>query len=395
MEVKRRTSIRTLLIYVLPAAMDLVSGLVLFVATVRASEMGGEALRAASVLTVWSLVYVTSCPVVGRFVKPGNAAGLVLGGILVLAVACGSLAYAAAYVPMLLLVAATALGAALFFPPFQIFMKDVGAADGRSLAASTGLYTFFWSAGYACGPLVSGLLMQRGASNGQGWRVSYLLGAGLCILLSVGFLLMRRAGSRSAVAAPVPPVSSDAPTGRRDFAWLGWIVAGVGLVGYSMIRSVFPARALNVLHLAEGNVGAILFVVSLSQALTGLAMTKSRAWMYRPLPLVAFSIAGLAGILCFGFASSLLLLLGGSVLFGVYTGFFYFFLVYHALVHPTKAGHYVALNESVVGIAGVAAPLAAGLAIDTLGSRSPYLAAGVLIVAVIVFQTWALRRRGG
>jgi MFS family permease len=115
--------------------------------------------------------------------------------------------------------------------------------------------------------------------------------------------------------------------------------------------------------------------------------------MYRALPVAGFSLSGLAGILCFAFGGSLPLLLAGAVSFGLYAGFFYFFLVYHALAHPTKAGRYVAINESVVGIVGVLAPLAGGFAVDAIGSTSPYLAAALFIVAVIVFQTWALRRR--
>ena len=395
MDAARPTNRRAILIYVFPAAVDLVIGLVLFVATVRAVRMGGETLRSAAVLTVWSLVYVIACPVVGRFAKPANASRLVLAGISMLAVFCALLAFAPGFVPMLLLVGGVGVAAALFFPPFQVFMKDYDAAGGKSLASSTGLYTFAWSAGFATGPLASGFLMQLGGA--QGWRLAFLLGAGVCILLTIILLgLNRRRGSQP-VPSHTDAIAADTTYATKpDLAWLGWIVAGVGFIALSMIRSVFPARAVGVLYFAEGSVGMLFFTISMTQALVGLAMTRSRTWMYRPLPLVGFALAGVAGTLCFGVGERLPLLLAGAVLFGIYSGSFFFFVVFHALVHPSKAGHYVAVNESIVGIMGVLAPLAAASAADMLGYRVPFFAACGLVIAVTAFQAWVLgRRRAG
>ena len=115
--------------------------------------------------------------------------------------------------------------------------------------------------------------------------------------------------------------------------------------------------------------------------------------MYRPLPLAVFLLAGLSGIVCFGVGERVPLLLLGAILFGVFSGSLYFFMVFHALVHPSRAGQYVAVNESIVGIAGVLAPLSAGIGVDTLGYQSPYIASAGLLIAVMAFQAWALSRR--
>jgi MFS family permease len=388
---------RAILIYVLPAAVDLVLGIVLFVATLRAAQMGGETLRSAAVLTVWSLAYVVAVPIVGRIVKPANASRFVMGGICMFAAACGLLALVSSFVLMLILVGAIGVAAALFFPPFQVFMKDVDAAGGRSLAASTGLYTFAWSAGYACGPLVSGFLMQLGGA--QGWRLAYILGAGVCVLLTIVLVRLdrSRAHKPSASVSDPDPVAVDTTyAAKLDLAWLGWIAAGAGLIAVSMIRSIFPARALGVLRFPEGSVGALFFTLSATQALAGLALARSRTWMYRPLPVAGFALVGLAGILCFGLGSTLPVLLAGAVLAGVYIGSFYFFLVFHALVHPSRAARHVSVNELVVGATGFLAPLAAGSAADLYGFRVPFLAACGLILAVTVFQAWVLgRKRAG
>jgi MFS family permease len=77
--------------------------------------------------------------------------------------------------------------------------------------------------------------------------------------------------------------------------------------------------------------------------------------------------------------------LGGAMLFGTYTGAFCFYMVFHSLVHPERAGRYVAVNEALVGITGFLAPLAGGLMADAWGFRWPYLcAAGLMLVATAV-----------
>jgi DHA1 family quinolone resistance protein-like MFS transporter len=380
---------RALLIYVLPATVDLVLSLLLFVGTVRAAQMGGGALQAAAVLTTFSLVYVVSCPLVGRIVTPANASRLTLAGVVLLAVVCGLLAFTAAFVPMLVLVGASGIAAALFFPPFQTFMKDVDSVGGRSVAWSTGIYTFSWSLGYACGPLVSGFLMQRVG----GWRLAFSLGAFLCVMLASVLLTVNRHRA-SAASGTAPAAAGDqAYTALPDLAWLAWTVSASGFLAIAVVRSIFPALALDSLHFTEGKVGTIFFVLSAAQALVGLALARSRTWMYRALPVAAMSLAGVVGILCFGVGRDPRLIMAGAVLFGGASGGFYFFVVFHALVHPSRAGIYVAINESVVGISGVLAPLAAGAAADAMGYKVPFVAAAALMIVVMVVPAVTLPRR--
>ena len=109
-----------------------------------------------------------------------------------------------------------------------------------------------------------------------------------------------------------------------DLAWLGWIGGGVGMILITFVRAVFPVRAEAVLHLAQSTQGVIFFLVSLSQALTGLVLCRSRYWMYRPLAISAFGLLGVLGLLVFGFGEATLALVAGAVLFGVYSGSFFF-----------------------------------------------------------------------
>lgn len=387
------------LIYILPALMDMALSLVLFVGTLRAVKLGGDATRAASVLAVWSIVYVVSCPLIGRLVTPGNARRMIMTACGIFALASGLLAAAAGFAAMLALVGVCGVAAALFFPPFQVFMKEVDTAGGRSVAYSTGLYTFAWSTGFACGPFVAGFLMQLGdpaavGGEGPGWRYAFLFGSGVCLLMAavLAGVFRGQAGRPAAASETATAAAGTLYEAMPDLAWLGWVGAAAGFAALSMVRAIFPVRAMGVLQLTAGALGLIFFTLSMTQALLGLALMRSRFWMYRARPVAAFAAAGLAGILCFGFGCRLPVFFAGAALFGLYSGAFCFYMVFHALVHPKRAGHYVAVNESLVGITGFVAPLAGGALADAHGLRFPYLAAAGLTLAAASVQVWIHRR---
>jgi MFS family permease len=386
----------SVLIYVLPALIDMVMALVLFVGTVRAVKLGGGATQAATVLAVWSLVYVVACPLIGRLVTAGNARNFILAGCGLFALSSGLLAAATGFVPMLALIGLCGVAAALFFPPFQVFMKAMDSAGGHSVAYSTGLYTFSWSTGFAFGPFIAGFLMQLGApvtpgGEGPGWRYAFLFSAAVCLLTPWVLALAARSNRDHQPEARGDAPPSDATRlyeSKPDLAWLGWLGAGAGFTALSIIRAVFPVRALGVLHLSESALGSVFFVLSMTQALMGLALMRSRFWMYRAKPVAAFALAGMAGILAFGFGKTSAMFLAGAVLFGIYTGAFCFYMVFHALVHPQRAGRYVSVNESLVGITGFLAPLAGGAMADAWGFQFPYLAAAGVTLAATGIQAW-------
>jgi MFS family permease len=83
----------------------------------------------------------------------------------------------------------------------------------------------------------------------------------------------------------------------------------------------------------------------------------------------------------------------GAFIFGIYSSAFFFYLVFHSLVHPEKSGKYVAWNEVVVGVTGIAAPMVGGYLIDLTGNQNlPFIIAAILIVSVIAVQVLTLRK---
>jgi predicted MFS family arabinose efflux permease len=114
--------------------------------------------------------------------------------------------------------------------------------------------------------------------------------------------------------------------------------------------------------------------------------------MYRPAAIAAFGVFGIAGILAVGYGREPWVLGLGAALFGVYAGSFFFYLVFHALVHPRRSSQYVAINESLVGICSMAGAALGGWVADTRGFGVLYAGGAVLLLLTLIFQARVHRR---
>ena len=388
-----------LLIYLLPAVGDLVVALLMFVNAVRLARMGASASVVANSLTVWSVVYLATCVVAGRLVTLANAARLMTRAMTAMALLSLLFTFIPGVSGIYLLMGLAGVATCFFFVPFQVFMKAVDAGHDKPVTYSTGLYTFSWSMGFAAGPFVAGFLMELGTDTrtglDMGWKYACWFAAVASALCGVGVVLLQHL-SRGQQPGRAPdrqgqPGVTDYSR-RPDLAWLGWVAGAAGVLVLTFIRAVFPSRAESGLHLSQSLQGIIFFLVSLVQGVTGLALCRSRTWMYRAGLSGIFGVSGMAGILLFGFGRSPLVLCLGAVLFGIYAGGFFFYLVFHALVHPEKSARYVAVNEAVVGLSGMVGAAFGGWLADRFGFGSLYATGAAIILACIVFQGVVSRR---
>lgn len=386
-----------ILIYLFPGLMDIVVSAAYFVSTVRAVELGLSPSKVAAVITANAAGYMVFCVLTGWVLTPRNAAALTVAGCLGTAlVAVGFIVFPtvpAMYVLMVLL----ALTTALFFIPFQVFMKMVDQGKAKPITYSTGLYTFSWSTGFALGPFISGLIWQR-----LNWQGSYAFCAVAALVAGGGVVALRHHARAVHVPAAAPAAASSAPApapatdyaAMPDFAWMAWLCGGIGCLTVSLVRAMFPLSG-SVWHLSKPEQGTIFFLISMTQALTGLALVRGRRWMYRPGPLVLFALTGVAGLLLFSAASSRGSFAAAAILYGLYSGSFYFYFVFHSLVHPVNSPRYLAINEAVVGVAGIAGPMLGGLLAERCGLSWAYVAAAACVVGAATVQTLIHRRPHG
>jgi len=375
--------------------MDVVVALVIFVNTVRVARMSGKALVATGVAVAWGAVYTTVAFVGGRYITPRTAPRLMMAACVSLAGLCLLFTVLPGIPAIYVLVMCVGAAAALFFAPFQIFMKTVDSGAGRSLSLSVGLYTFSWSMGFAAGPLVSGLLMQAESGEGTGWKYACMVGAAAAAVTACGIHWLKPLAEQQKRAPPTAEKAVDASRYSRlpDLAWLGWCVAGVGVLARGIVFTLFPVQAVRTLDMAEGHQGLVLFLLSAAQGVTALFLTRGRVWMYRWRLPALFGAVGVAGSMLFIFCRSVGGLCLAASCFGVYCGAMFFYLVFHSLTHPRRSARYVSVNESVVGISGVAGPALAGMLADMHGFGVPYVVAAVMIALMTVGQSWVHRRR--
>ena len=387
------------MIYVLPAIADMVASQLFFINAVRLAKMGASASVVANTITTWSIVYLITCPVIGRVLTPANAGRMVVVSMAMLTGISLLAPFISGVLGIYCFMAIAGIATALFFVPFQVFMKAVDGLDNRSIAYSTGLYTFSWSLGFACGPFVSGLLMDLGTPQRPGWIYACWFAAGASALTGIGGYVLKRLimnAPRPAAATLAEPATPPVDySGRPDLAWLGWISAGAGMLVLTFFRGIFPSLAESTLHLSQSFQGFLFFLLSLAQALTGLILCRSRFWMYRMSGVFALGLAGIAGSLVFGFARGGIMLGLGALLFGLYAGGFFFYMVFHALAHSRNSGRYVAINEMVIGLSSLAGALVGGWIADHFGFGVLYSLGAALIAVTLAVQGIALRRIRG
>lgn len=393
----------SLLIYLLPAVADMVVAQFMFINAVRLSQQGASAVVVANTVTTWSLVYLVACLILGRLVTEANAARLIMVSMGGLSLISFLFTVMPGVAGIYVLMALAGIATALFFLPFQVFMKAVDGTHNKPITYSTGLYTFAWSMGFAMGPFISGILMEFGTTTpggeSSGWKNACYFASTLCALTGIAIYFLRDL-VRSPQTAPSRLVETALPPATRpvdysqqpDLAWLGWASAGVGVIVLTFLRAVFPVRGETCLHLTQSFQGLLFFLVSAAQGVTGLALCRSRFWMYRPAAVVAFGFLGIAGALAFGFGQSPLLLCAGAILFGIYTGSFFFYLVFHALIHPVRSAQYVAINESVVGICSVLGAVLGGFVADRFGFGALYASGATLILMALILQRFVHHR---
>ena len=226
----------------------------------------------------------------------------------------------------------------------------------------------------------------------------FRINAAVSLVMWAGAFALGRYVKRRGTAADAPqaaPASAEPTTSAapgRSLAWLGWIIGGAGVFSVSIVRVMWPHRGAE-LALPKADIGLSLALLNYVQAVLGLAFAWSRGWMRKVPPNVLAGLAGTAGLALYAFAPAeawYFYLAAG--LFGLYSGTFYFLLVYFALEDAEHAAWNVGINEFIVGITGITSPIFGGLLAAPGAAGRAFCPEIVLTVAVTIFATVVLRR---
>jgi MFS family permease len=372
------------IIYLFPALADLLLGSFFFITTVRMAESHASAMAVSGLITVWGATYMIFCPLVGRIVTPTNCVRMMVSSCA--AMACCAAAFVVFQQLAVLYVIMAAFGAvvAFFFPPFMVFMKAFESTRGHGPAYSAAVYTFAWSLGLATGPFLAGYIWTT-----AGWQWVCVMDILLACGAGIGIFALRAHAHNAPASRETPAAALGRPlpdySRMPDLIRLAWLGVGVCMLVIAAVRGLFPSSAAfySVSKAAQGNTLALIY---LAQAAVALLLANGRTWMYRPLPVATFGLVGLAGLVLFGLAHSPALYYAAAVCAGVYGGASCIYLAFHALVHPSRTGRYVGINEAIVGFTGIIGPAAAGLLADNTTVSVPYFAAALLVGLAVVLQ---------
>jgi DHA1 family quinolone resistance protein-like MFS transporter len=369
-----------LAIYSFALMMDTILSSVFFVCMVRLADMQASALAVASFMSVWAIAYMIASLTAGGLVTKRNAGWILVGSCVVSTVVSAGYVLIPGMAAMYLLGIVQGCATAFFFTPFQFFMKLLDENQKKSITHSTGLYTFSWSMGFALGPFIAGFLWVH-----FGWQSCHLVNGLLAVIMACGIVRLKRfaeaAPTIQAAETPVADHYADMP----DLAWMAWVFGGLGCAIMALIRSVFPSSAV-AFDLSKPDQGTTFLILSVTQALVGLGLGRGRLWMYRPVPVALFGLWGLAGLGLFATADAAISFYLAAACFGVYSGAFYFYFVFHSLVHPTRAARYVSVNEAIVGLTSIGGPFIGGAIGDRFGLPASYLTAMVVLAMAITIQ---------
>lgn len=372
------------LLYLFPALIDLLVGSFFFVSTFRVAESADATpLAVGLVMTLWGVCYMVASFYAGRIVTVDNCRALMMGGCVGIAACAAAFLIAPSLFALYPIMMVFGISVAFFFPPYQVFMKSVEGDSHGNVASSVATYTVAWSLGLAAGPYVAATVWDL-----WGWQMSIALDIVLAIATLVGlWLFTRLAHAPAPAAAPAPgDVSTSTPGSvRPNLIMLAWFGTGACLFAMSLVRAAFPSSAVD-LNVPKPDQGIALALLCVGQAAVALVLIRGRTWMYRAGPVALFGALGLAGLVLFGLARTSAAFYVAALLCGVYAGSAFIYLVYHALMHPTKAGRYVGINEALVGLTGIIAPAAGGFIGQSWTLSTPYFAVAALVALALVVQ---------
>ena len=373
------------LIYLFPLVMDIIVGGVLFIAAYRFSEANVPGWMVGATMAAWAVIYTALALTSGFVIKPEKSHKVLIGSCIGIAlVSAGFLIFDGLYTQFLWLILTGCCGA-LFFTPFQMYMKRY-IPDGKSgIVHSTALYTGSWSMGFALGPILFGLLEPKTAF------VCCIVSG---VLMAAGFCILELLPSLRTKQAEALPQETSAKTTDYsrfpDMVWMGYLVGGIGCIVISVVRTMGPFRGVKVLELSREEMGLVIAALSFVQSFVGYMLYFSRDWMYRKFPGFLLNGFGIAALLCFALCNTFTGFMIAALLFGIYSGCFFFFFVFHSLVHPTKSARYVAGNETIVGASGVIGPLLSGALITPASSHWIFIAGAIMTAAALAGQQYML-----
>ncbi len=375
-----------ILLFCFPFIINMLFGGMFFITAYRFSLAHAPGWVVGATTAAWAILYSIGSMAAGRLVNGKNAPRLLnIGCFLLFASFCGFLIFDGLCMQFFW-ITLSGIGGACYCTPFQLIMKMVEPDQaGGGAAHAAGMYTGAWSSGLATGPLIFGLFS---------YRTGFAINAVLSLLLWFGAVGLAKYAKQRAAPSRQKTADADAlPSRHHDRAPIGWILAGAGVFAVSILRVMWPCRGAELL-IPKSDIGISLAILSYEQAAIGFFLSGNCKWKDHPRFAFLAGLAGTAALLLYALAPGQVgIFYLAAILFGFYSGHFFFLLVYFAIEDTSRAARNTGISEFLVGICSMAAPMLGGMLAAPGAAGRAFYPAIALTALTTVFIAWILKKK--
>lgn len=378
--------------------MDVLAGVFMFVSARRMAMLNVNSMVVSATMIAWAFFYGVTSFILSRKLTRKAAPAIMYLSLIICTGCLLGLAFTSAIALQFILLLGMGIGTGLFFAPLQtqavIFSKGGGVPTAREVAAATAKYTFSWSFGIAMGPFLSAFIWGLGDEE-KGWQYCYFTAFGISLLVLVlNVMLQRYAQQRykemgitgnEHVQTATELANDKTLTGYKDLIVTAWFFQGIGYIAIAMMRTHIPDYATKTLQMSTFHQGIVMSAVSFAQAAMALACFRAHKWAHRPFIPVAISLLAACSFIFFAYSTDWRIYLACAIVLGAFSGTFCTLATYHGMITPGKSAMYLSVNETLVGVGSILAPLIGG-ALSTCGLiRLPFAVCGIACLACAIF----------
>lgn len=354
-----------------------------------ATKLGGSATIVGGLIAAFSLAQLVSAPLWGSFSDRYGRRPALLSGLILSAIAYVIFAYAGTIWMLLFSRLVQGAGGGTI-GVVQAYVADV--SDPKDRAKSLGWLSAVTSLGAVIGPAIGSALVQLWGRHAPG-----LAAAAFSLLVSLFAWEFLRESNEPATTdehATVEQVEGSVMWSviahpRAPAPRLIWIYT-IAIGAFYGMAPTLPLVLQRYLPITEANVGYfVMYLGGMGFIVRSLILGRMIEWLGEAnlarlgLLVLGLGLALVAAIRSYSMVivSFTLMPVGTAFLFPSVTA------MLSRVVPKSRRGLYMGVQQTFGGVSKVAFPIATGVAMDRLGLGTPFIVAGILVAATLLFTS--------
>ncbi len=354
-----------------------------------ATKLGGSATIVGGLIAAFSLAQLVSAPLWGSFSDRYGRRPALLSGLILSAVAYVIFAYAGTIWMLLFSRLVQGAGGGTI-GVVQAYVADV--SDPKDRAKSLGWLSAVTSLGAVIGPAIGSALVQLWGRHAPG-----IAAAAFSLLVTLFAWEFLRESNESTTAeeqAGVEHVEGSVMWSviahpRDPAPRLIWIYT-IAIGAFYGMAPTLPLVLQKYLPITEANVGYfVMYLGGMGFVVRSLILGRMIEWLGEAnLARLGLLVLGL-GLALVASIRSYTMVIVSFTLMPVGTAFLFpsVTAMLSRVVPKARRGLYMGVQQTFGGVSKVAFPVATGIAMDRLGVGAPFIVAGILVVATLLFTS--------